>query len=876
MAKGSSTFTIGFRIKADGKGFDVLARDGNAFKAVLGAVAAETERLNARTINFAALSQGFAAVGDVARQLQSALSGLAAAYNTQIESERRLEQVMANTMGATDADVEAIKRLCSAQQELGVIGDEVQLAGAQELATYLSKRQSLEQLIPVMNDMLAQQYGYSASAENAANIATMLGKVMDGQTGALSRYGYSFDEIQESILKTGTESERAAVLVDVVTSSVGGANAKLAEGASGALKQWSNAMGDAQERLGALAVHILPAVNAAAALTVAISGAGRLVAALKACSAAVTALNARLVLQRVAVLATGMSLTRLTNIVRLLAAGHRSAAIAANAQTAALRGLMSATVVGVALVAVGYALNKLMEYLFEATEATEELTEAQQRLQAVESAATSARTSAVAEIERYKSVLRTFNGTRQQEQRLVAELNSKYGESMGVYSTAAQWLQTLTDKSEEYCRALERQARLQALAAEAAELDAGIHNIKYDERGNERRYSTANLRERQVTGHVYMYDQYVPVEEEVEIPNSSEAAQKAREIADLEEQLAAVRAQMNDIAAEASAVATPTVPVADNTPQLRAQATTLAEIEENVRYWQQRLNSATIDTAPGINAQKAHWEALARAIRNAGSEAEATGNGIAAAVADIIAGWPSENPDVHIAGAAPEAPGQGAPALMPDASNLRDIEANIDLLQEQLQTASLDEAAALNQEIALWQLKAEAIRNAGLETKNTGALASQAVSAMGGAMGSLGAAIDGATGAWLDYAGELLGSIGKMIQAILAMGWANGINASQQVPFPFNLIALASTTAALAAAALSIPKFAKGGIAYGPTLGLFGEYAGASNNPEVVAPLNTLVNLLPDRTTNIKGEFVLQGTTLVAAVEKVMAHKAYR
>ena len=57
----------------------------------------------------------------------------------------------------------------------------------------------------------------------------------------------------------------------------------------------------------------------------------------------------------------------------------------------------------------------------------------------------------------------------------------------------------------------------------------------------------------------------------------------------------------------------------------------------------------------------------------------------------------------------------------------------------------------------------------------------------------------------------------------------------------------------------SLPKFAKGGIAYGPTLGLFGEYAGASNNPEVVAPLDRLRALIqPDvpkgeLTTRISG-----------------------
>ena len=43
---------------------------------------------------------------------------------------------------------------------------------------------------------------------------------------------------------------------------------------------------------------------------------------------------------------------------------------------------------------------------------------------------------------------------------------------------------------------------------------------------------------------------------------------------------------------------------------------------------------------------------------------------------------------------------------------------------------------------------------------------------------------------------------------------------------------------------LPVVNFAAGGIAFGPTFGLFGEYSGAKNNPEVVAPLNRLRSLL--------------------------------
>jgi TP901 family phage tail tape measure protein len=52
----------------------------------------------------------------------------------------------------------------------------------------------------------------------------------------------------------------------------------------------------------------------------------------------------------------------------------------------------------------------------------------------------------------------------------------------------------------------------------------------------------------------------------------------------------------------------------------------------------------------------------------------------------------------------------------------------------------------------------------------------------------------------------------------------------------------------------AIPKFADGGIAYGPTLGIFGEYAGAANNPEVVAPLDKLKSLIGEGGGGMGGE----------------------
>lgn len=172
----------------------------------------------------------------------------------------KLEQVMKNTMGATRQQIKSIHDLAAAQQKIGVIDVGTQLSGAQELGTYLSQAESLQILLPTLNDMLAQQYGLDATAENAVQIGTMIGKVMDGQLGALSRYGYSWTEAQEKVLKFGNELERAAMLSEVIGQSVGGMNQALAQTPFGRMKQLSFTFAEIKEEIGK---GLMPVISAA-------------------------------------------------------------------------------------------------------------------------------------------------------------------------------------------------------------------------------------------------------------------------------------------------------------------------------------------------------------------------------------------------------------------------------------------------------------------------------------------------------------------------------------------------------------------------------------------------------------------------------------
>ena len=205
--------------------------------------------------------------GMVIGRVSSSMKAFTEANQAQQEAETKLAQVMRNTMDASDNEIQSIKDLAAAQQKLGIIGDEVQLAGAQELGTYLEKTESLKKLVPVMNDMLAQQYGLNATQEQAVTIGSMMGKVMEGQVGALSRYGYKFTKAQEQLLKYGTEEQRVATLAEVVGESVGGMNEALAATPEGKLKQAQNRLGDIKETAGnifnSLKMAALPALNVA-------------------------------------------------------------------------------------------------------------------------------------------------------------------------------------------------------------------------------------------------------------------------------------------------------------------------------------------------------------------------------------------------------------------------------------------------------------------------------------------------------------------------------------------------------------------------------------------------------------------------------------
>ena len=128
----SNDVKFNIRLTIDGKEQIVTASTNvKKFAEELEIARTKSTKLRDELLKFTQISASFQNVITGMQQLTGVMRTYTAASAAQEEAEAKLANNMRNTMDATDGEVEAIKRLCAAQQELGVIGDEVQLAGAQ-------------------------------------------------------------------------------------------------------------------------------------------------------------------------------------------------------------------------------------------------------------------------------------------------------------------------------------------------------------------------------------------------------------------------------------------------------------------------------------------------------------------------------------------------------------------------------------------------------------------------------------------------------------------------------------------------------------------------------------------------------------------------
>ena len=481
---------VSFTIKLDDRGtFKKVTMDAEQLVRAVRSVQDESEKAKRSVLTWAETSQAVDVLQSSIGELQGVVSDLTSAYQVQLVAETQIETIMRQRMMATDEQIQSIKNLCSAQQELGVIGDEVQLSGAQQMATFLQNKRSLDVLIPAMNNLVAQQNGLNATNQDAVSIGNMMGKAMQGQVEVLQRVGITFDESQKKVLQYGTESERAAMLAKVITQNVGDMNAELAKTDAGKQKQLENTLGDIKEQMGALVQGIAPYVTMASQITISITGVVKLTTSLYAAIKAFSTLT-------VVTEATSRAKVGMTAVVRVLTAtihgeavGATTAAVATRALGVAVKSLLISTGVGIAIVALTEAINYLMNSSDDAAKSVDKLSEAEQKAKMTHQQTAQQIASVRSEMMQNIAALKNFKGSKEQEKAMVQQMNTKYGEAMGYYSTVSQWYQTLTANSKAYCNQMINEITIRNLANQAADLQQQRYDYTHDKNGRTKKFS---------------------------------------------------------------------------------------------------------------------------------------------------------------------------------------------------------------------------------------------------------------------------------------------------------------------------------------------------------------------------------------------------
>ena len=338
------------RLNIDGKNVVVQASQSvKELQRNLMAATTGSQRLGAALFRFNQVARVYSNISDSISTLSGVMNGYISKANSAAEAQTKLTTIMRQRMGATEADTAAVNKAVAAQTKLGIIGGTVQRSGLQQLATFASHRQTLETLLPAMNNLLAQQKGLNATSEDAVGVANLMGKALLGNVGAVTRVGITLTDHQKELIRTGDEYTRAATLAQAITDNVGNMNAELAKTDAGQVKKAQMAFAGIEVAIGKAIAPLQGLMNQFAQIGLAIGGVGQL-------AAAVTGLSRAIGITTLATSIWSARSVMTTAVTNLLAAAFNGAAVGATTLKWAIRGLLSATLVGAAITALGMGL----------------------------------------------------------------------------------------------------------------------------------------------------------------------------------------------------------------------------------------------------------------------------------------------------------------------------------------------------------------------------------------------------------------------------------------------------------------------------------------------------------------------------------------
>jgi hypothetical protein len=172
-----------------------------------------------------------------------------AALEAQAQQER-LANLVKVTVGATDAQVQALNDQAAALQAIGVVNKENITQTQSQLATFNLQIDTIKTLTPAILDYVTAEKGAAASADQFKQMTNGLAQALNGNFASLTKVGFVLDDVTKKTIKEGTETERAAALVKVLDSTYKDFNKNLANTPTGQMQKLANAADDAKQIIG--------------------------------------------------------------------------------------------------------------------------------------------------------------------------------------------------------------------------------------------------------------------------------------------------------------------------------------------------------------------------------------------------------------------------------------------------------------------------------------------------------------------------------------------------------------------------------------------------------------------------------------------------
>lgn len=188
-------------------------------------------------------SKAVSGIGKAAKGMATVVSGAAAAAGGYLvnfgkqavdaalkagEVTAKFQQVAKNN-NWTEEEQKSLLSLNKTLGQTGVVSGGTLKAAQAQLGTFALTADQVKTLTPALADMIANNKGYNATAQDGVQIANLLGKVMTGSATALSKYGVTMTDAQKKVLQEGSASEKAAMAAQVLEANFGGINKALAE-----------------------------------------------------------------------------------------------------------------------------------------------------------------------------------------------------------------------------------------------------------------------------------------------------------------------------------------------------------------------------------------------------------------------------------------------------------------------------------------------------------------------------------------------------------------------------------------------------------------------------------------------------------------------